>query len=71
MIDRDKIKLIKAGFNIFKIFGMPAKEIRGLSQYPNGDLYYTKHSSYKTVGAAKLAFEDLMSIDKNIDGAGL
>jgi hypothetical protein len=71
MTDRDKLKLFKGGFNIFKIFGIPAKEIRGLSQYPNGELHFTKHSNYKTVGATKEAFEILMQDDKNIDGAGL
>lgn len=71
MTDRDKIKLIKAGFNIIKISGVPAKELRGLSQFPNGDLVYTNHSKYKTVGATKEAFDELMKDDKNIDGAGL
>lgn len=71
MTDRDKRKLLKAGFTIVRISGVPPKEIRGLSQFPNGDLVFTNHSKYKTVGATKEAFEQLLNDDKTIDGAGL
>lgn len=71
MTDRDKIKLLKAGFKIVRLSGVPQKEIRALYQLPNSSIAYADESKYKTVRAAKLAFEELLNDDKTIDGAGL
>lgn len=67
MTDRNKIKLINAGYNLFKIFGVPAKEIRILGIDATGSLRWTLFDKYKTVGATKEAFEDLMKEDKNLE----
>ena len=67
MTDRNKIKLINAGYNLFKIFGVPAKEIKILGIDATGSLHWSIFNKYKTVGATKVAFEDLMNKDKNLE----
>lgn len=75
MTDRDKIKLLKAGIDVIKITGVPAKEIKQLYRDHNGSEASTPHwkiiKKFKTVGSTKEAFEELLKDDKTIDGAGL
>ena len=73
MTDRDKIKLIKSGFEIIKISGAPATSIRKLNIVGNNDneLLWKTIREFKSVKKCKEEFDSLTSLSMIIDGTGL